>query len=233
MLEKDIINKIKELKQIKPQKDWVFSFKADLFKDEIKESFNFFSLFNKPALAGLIMSLMFFGLFGFAQTSVPGDLLYPVKKMAEKGQLAFISEENRTENSLVMADKRLEELAKIVQSNQVKKLATAINEVEASVSTAARNISKTGATSSSPVAVKNIVDKTKEIEFKIEEIRALGVVIGGAELLQEERVKLEGIEDSEEKNNEEEIEEIEEIEDSEKIEEELDETQQDVQEVKE
>jgi hypothetical protein len=187
--EKNLINQIKQLKQIKPQKDWVFSLKTDLFKDELKESFVFFPLF-KPALACLTMFALFFGLFGFAQTSVPGDLLYPVKKIAEKGQLAFVSQENRPQNSLVMADKRLEELIKIVESNQVKKLATAINEVESSVSEAARNISRIEATSSNPVIIKDIVDKTKKLEFRIEEIRALGVVIGGEEL-QEVSARLE------------------------------------------
>ena len=178
MTGKDIFSQIKQLKQIKPQKDWVFSLKTDLFKDEAKESFVFFPLF-KPALACLTMFTLFFGLFGFAQTSVPGDLLYPVKKIAEKGQLAFVSQENRPQNSLAMADRRLEELIKIVESNQVKNLATAINEVESSVSEVAKNISRIEATSSSPVAIKNIVDKTKKLEFRIEEVRALGVVIGG------------------------------------------------------
>ena len=185
MTEKDLINKIKTLKQIKPQKDWVILSKNRILEQETDKAQTFVSFFPffKPALATLTVFAIFFGLFGFAQTSVPGEFLYPMKRMAERSQSIFVPEQNKLQNSLKLADKRLEELTRIVESNQVKNLPQAINEVQTSVSEAARNISKIEATSSSPVAIKDMVNKTQELEFKIEEAtRSLGVVIDNDEL---------------------------------------------------
>jgi len=166
--EKELIGKLQELRQIKPEKEWV-----SLTKTQILGEIPGFTLlpYFKPALAGLIAVFVLFGLFGFAQSSLPGDFLYPIKKIIERGQAVFVSEADMPQVSLELANKRLEELTKIAETNQVKKLAPALNEFQASVSEVNKNISKMAA------ITPDIVDKVKKIEEKTEKIsKTFGVV---------------------------------------------------------
>ncbi len=85
-------------------------------------------------------------MFGFAQNSLPGNFLYSIKKITEKSQALFVSDKGKTEFSFNLADKRLEELTKIAENNQVKNLPQAINEVQASISEAVKNLSNSSDT---------------------------------------------------------------------------------------
>ncbi|MBL7142217.1 MAG: hypothetical protein ISS83_00925 [Candidatus Pacebacteria bacterium] len=146
MTEKELIGKIQELRQIKPRKDWVLSVKTQILgpspglRASETPGFTFFPYF-KPALAGLVSVFVLFGLFGFSQNSVPGSFLYSIKKITEKSQSFFVSDEGKTDFSFNLADKRLEELTRIAENNQVKNLPQAITEVQASISEAVKNLS--------------------------------------------------------------------------------------------
>jgi len=106
--ETDLVKKIQGLKQIQPDKDWIVSTKTQILGEEPKVLF--FPYF-KPVFAGLIVFVMLFGSFGFAQNSLPGDLLYPLKKVTERGQAIFVSEEEKPGFQLKLTNERLEELA--------------------------------------------------------------------------------------------------------------------------
>jgi len=191
MKEKELISQLQQLRQIEPSKDWVISTKNQVLGESPK-----FTLFPylKPAFAGLVCVFVLFGLFGFAQSSVPGDFLYSFKKIAEKSRTIFVSEQELPQTSLELANKRLEELTKIAEANQVKKLTPAIIEFQASLSEAARSLSRMEATSSDPIAIKKIVEETKKLDEKKQLVEeALGVVFGGEEFdeLQEVSEKLE------------------------------------------
>jgi len=138
MTEKEIIGKIQELRHIKPRKDWVLSNKTQLLGQDT--GFVFLPYF-KPALAGLVCVFVCLGLFGFAKDSVPGSFLYSIKKIGEKGQSFFVSDEEKADFALNLADKRLEELTRIAESNQSRNLPQAITEVQASISEAVKNLS--------------------------------------------------------------------------------------------
>lgn len=189
MEEKQLIGKLRKLRQIKPNPNWVVLTKSQILGQD-KPSLSLSSvgyclrLFfgQRLAYAGLIFVFILVGLFGLGQKSLPGDLLYPIKKITEKSQAVFVSEENKPQASLELANKKLEELTKIAQTNQVKNLAPAINEFQASVSEAAKNLSRIDATSSDPAVVKKFVDQAKNIEKKVKEVKSLGVVIEGEEL---------------------------------------------------
>jgi len=130
----------------------------------------------RPVYAGLIAVLILFGLLGFAQNSLPGDPLYSIKKITERAQTVFVAEEDLPRVQLELADKRLEELARVAQENRVKNLSSAINETKASISEANKNLAK----ASSPAEVKKIVD---EIEEKAQVInQTLGVAFGEEEI---------------------------------------------------
>ncbi|MFA4998913.1 MAG: DUF5667 domain-containing protein [Candidatus Paceibacterota bacterium] len=169
--EKELISKLQELRQIKPEKDWVSLTKTRILGED--PGFYFLPFF-KPALVGATFAFVLF-VFGFVQNSVPGDFLYSVKKIAEKGQAIFVSDQERPQANLELAGKRLEELAKIAETNQTRKLPQAINEFQTSVSEANKSLER----NADPVAVKRIVD---QIEKKMQAISSLGVVVDGEEL---------------------------------------------------
>jgi len=146
--DKELIGKIRKLRQIEPSKDWVFLTKTQLLGEEIgreRISINFFpfwKMFWKPALVTVSTFGVLFGLFAFSQNALPGELLYSVKKMAEKGQAVFVSESEMPKYNLEIANKRLEDLNEIAETHQGQKLAQAIEEVEKSKAKAVKDISK-------------------------------------------------------------------------------------------
>jgi len=177
MTEKELIGKIRELRQIQPSKDWVSLTKSQILGKEDKYN-NLISvfqiLFSKPAYAGLVVVFVLFGLFGFSQNSLPGDLLYPIKKITERSQAVFVSEEELPKYNLEIANKRLEELNEIAQTNQVKKLAPAISEFQANISEAAKSLAKVKGQD-----VEKIVAQTKKLEEntkKVEEVLATKIL---------------------------------------------------------
>ncbi len=180
MNDKQLINQIQLLKQIKPRQDWVVSVKSQILQDEVQPSVSVTQVFSRmflqlrPAFVSLVVLVAIIGTFGFVQNSLPGDLLYPVKKVAEQGQAKFlVSEQDIVHYKLEMANKRLEELTRIAQVNQVKKLAPAIAEFQANVAEAAENLIK-----AKDLNIKEIVADTQKLEENKAKIEALGIVIG-------------------------------------------------------
>ncbi len=119
--------------------------------------------------------MLFVGLFGLAQISLPGDALFSLKKATERGESVFVSQNGEVKYNIELVNRRLDELTKIAKNNTVKNLASAINELQASVSKAAESLAKPG--SASKYAVKDIVADVKNIENKVEEVKSLGVEI--------------------------------------------------------
>jgi hypothetical protein len=193
MTEQELIKKIKVLKQIRPRRDWVVLTKSQILGQEPKRSLapfggelfswsleTFPRLFLRPR--PVLVSLIFLGIlitavFGFAQNALPGDSLYSLKRISEKSRVVFVSETNKPKAHLELANKRLEELTKIATTNQTEKLASALSEVQASVSQAAKDLKK-------PKKItKEIVDQTKKLEENKGKVEALGVLIGETEKL--------------------------------------------------
>lgn len=178
-----LISKLRELRQIKPNRDWVVLTKSQILGDyEPQTPNNLWEILSrilfqpKPVLVGVLTIFILFGLFGFAQNSLPGDILYPIKKIVEKSQAVFVSEEERPAFQLELANKRLEELNKIAQTNQVQKLAPAIKEVKTSLSEATKNLVK------SEKVDKEAVDKVVSLKENLEKVeRTLATKIGDEE----------------------------------------------------
>jgi hypothetical protein len=186
MTEKELIGKIEILSQIRPRKSWVILTKKRILGEEktipglILESFRTFQgLFfqYKLAFASLFLILILGGTFALAQKSLPGEPLFVIKKLTEKSRAVFVSEDEKPKIQLELANKRLEELSQIAQKNDVRKLAPAIDEFQANVLEAAKNLAKTKKVD------KEIIAKTKELEKNKEKIeKTLGSQIGTDEL---------------------------------------------------
>lgn len=151
----DLITQIKTLKNVQPRQDWVLATKDKILGEKIKaEVFPFF----KPVYAGLFCLLFIIGLFDFSQEALPGESLYYLKKVSERGQIFLASIEERPEIRLRLANKRLEELGLVAEQNQARKLASAMEEFQADVSEAAQDISRLEKIN------QDIVDQTHKLE---------------------------------------------------------------------
>ncbi len=187
MTEKHLIRQLKELADIQPRKDWVVLTKRRIFADEeISEAkpglLSFFPFFRyKLALAPIISVLIIIGLFGFAQNTIPGDLLFSVKKMTENAQVTFTSAIERPKAHLELANERLEELNRIAENNQVRNLDPAIKEFQANVVQATEEIMamNVNVTTSDPLILKGIVAETQKLEENKQKVeQVLATVIG-------------------------------------------------------
>ncbi len=182
MEEKEVIAKIKQLKQVKPNEDWVILSKQQILGEEEKSSFfNLEELVlglkllfrHKLAFASVVVLLVMIGTFGFAQKSVPGDMLFSIKRAGETGTGLFSLD--RMERDFNIANKRLEDLNKVARENNVNNLAPAINEYQASVSETAKAIQQE--VKDNPQATEEIVGKIKSLAQKTAEIESLGVEV--------------------------------------------------------
>ncbi|MCP3682235.1 MAG: hypothetical protein GY861_06035 [bacterium] len=106
MDEKDIIEQLKSLKEVKPDADWKTSNRDLLFSQvsasvtpEVKVSFlmHIFNFAKQPAMAVILVVLVIGGGFGvrFTSKSKPGDSLYIAKVISEKAQLAVTFNKNK------------------------------------------------------------------------------------------------------------------------------------------
>ncbi len=172
MTEPELIKKIKALKEIRPRKDWVLLTKSQILGEE--KSLELFPFF-KPVYAGVFFLLILIGLFEFSQKALPGEPLFSLKRIMEKVQTVFVSEDERPKLNLELANKRLEELNEIAQKNEVKKLAPAINEFKADVSQAAKNLAKVKKVNKEMVAQAK---KLEENKGKIEKVLATKIETG-------------------------------------------------------
>jgi len=187
MEEYRIIQKIKKLRQIEPEKDWVVLTKRQIvgfeniqikpsFTDQVLEVFQVLPGFNyKLALATIAVIAVLGGTIGFSQAALPGDLLYPVRKFVDKTGYLFVSKNNQPKLGLEIANKRLEELTMIARNNQGRNLAPAINEFRQSMVEAA---DKLKIVNGSLKITEEIVKETGKLRENREKVEALGVVVG-------------------------------------------------------
>jgi hypothetical protein len=166
MEDKNLIFKLKKLTQIKPEKEWVLLTKKRILGEE-RPSLPY--LFLKRAYSFLTLALiLIISLPVFAQFSLPGNPLYPIKKITERAKSFFVPENEKPAYQLELVQKRLEELKILAEKNETTKLPSAFKEVKETASQATKNLVK-----SKPIDPK-VLEKSvevakikKEIENKV------------------------------------------------------------------
>ena len=184
MTEKELIKKLKELKEIKPSEEWVVLTKENIIREGITENRAFLSsigsIFNvrpllKPVLAGAFCFSLLFGVFVLSQSQnvLPGDLLYSVKKISEQARLSLASEEEKPKVQLELTQKKLDELRKIAEENRGKNLASAVQEVEESMKQTAESLKKVAEVRNDGKIVKEVKEKVDIIEEQKGEVESI------------------------------------------------------------
>lgn len=198
----EFISKIEELKDVKPRPEWVVLTKAKILGQEYASSENhsphLWGIFGwRPAERGWrsitamsVSMAVLLAVFIGAQSALPGDPLYSLKRMTEKGQTAFVSTREKPKANIELASKRLEELGQIAKNNQSRRLAPAISEFQANVASVTKDLVAMSSTSSDMTAVKGIVQAAQELEENKRKVEAMGIVVGGTDELDSAILKL-------------------------------------------
>ena len=148
--EKDLIAKLSRLKKIEPRNSWVLFAKTNiqneankgveqklsLFK-EIGHLVSYVRYLERPAYIFAVLAFVVFGGIGYkvSQNSLPGDTLYPVRSAIEK-----ITTGSDSSAAFKVAERRLQDLRRVVEGNKVKNLASATEEFNLSVAEVSRGI---------------------------------------------------------------------------------------------
>jgi len=114
--EKILIKKIKELRKIKPHRDWVFSLKHDILETKFSPIFVFRPL---P-----VFSFLFFLSLLILKTiyALPGERLYFAKKAFLEFKNNIFLKEKEPEMMLALVDEKLKELENVSLKQETKKI---------------------------------------------------------------------------------------------------------------
>ncbi len=179
MTEQELIAKVRKLRQIQPSQDWVILTKKNILGEEsshrgrVSVSSLLATFRLRLVFAPVLAVFVLIGVFIFAQYSLPGNLLYYVKRAAEKGQAVFVSVEKRPKYNLELTSKRLEELNQIAQENQVKNIASALDEFQKTRAAAKKSVSNSIKGKSEKEAIKiakGVASELNEINKKEEKV---------------------------------------------------------------
>ena len=151
--QKQLIESLKQLKEIKPRAEWAVLLKSQIvaeketapvqarsvglkniisnFKFQISNSFS-----RRLAYSLAVILFLIVGVFGFAKYTVPGDLLFPIKKIAEQGQAALTGQPD----SLASLNNSISDLSQLAKAGRKNNIPSAINEVNANVSELVKNL---------------------------------------------------------------------------------------------
>jgi len=164
-MEQDLIKKIKQLKKIQPSQEWLDSTRLELASIAAPSNqelslnpFNWFRGFQLQPVALVSCLLLIFTAGPWltlkaSQTSLPGDVLYSVKRASEGIQTTVASDDSKAQLQVEFASRRLEELTKITgdsltseeKSERVKKVVDNLRDNLAEASVYAAQASKENA----------------------------------------------------------------------------------------
>ncbi|MBL7155297.1 MAG: hypothetical protein ISS88_02210 [Candidatus Portnoybacteria bacterium] len=183
-MEQDLIKKIKQLKKIQPSQEWLDSTRLELASMAAPSSqelslnpFNWFRGFHlQPVALGICLLLIFtvgpWLTLKASQASLPGDVLYSVKRASEGIQTTVASDESKAQLQVEFAGRRIEELTKITgdsltseeKSERVKEVVDNLrdNLAEASVYAARASKEKAMVMAKKTKSIKEELDKNRE-----------------------------------------------------------------------
>ena len=154
MTQKKLIASIQQLKEIKPRKEWAVLLKSQILAEKqimletpIRQAkpvgiMDIFSLVFAPrklVYAFSVILLFVVGIFGFAGSTVPGDILFPIKKIAEQSQAA-LTRQTTLKQDVATLGNRINDLAQVAKEGRKDNIPSAISEVSANASQLAKSL---------------------------------------------------------------------------------------------
>lgn len=192
-----IVEQLKDLKQVKPNKDWVDS-QRNLLLSQIKQQSaakpqsvfvnswylfksvlpgSFLKFVARPVGVLTVMILFVFGtgMFGVnaSKGSIPGDILYPVKLTSEKVKVGFtVAGEKQAELHVQFAEERVKEIEKVVKSgsepeNKKQKIKVSADGLTSEMKKAQIQLDKV---KQEPKKAQEVIAVAKKVDEKTDEI---------------------------------------------------------------
>ena len=120
------------------------------------------SVFFQRKIAYAFATLLFviIGLVGFAKYTVPGDLLFPVKKIAEQSQ-ATLTGQTGFKQGVAALSSRIADLAQVSKDGRTGNIPSAISEISANASALAKNLKANPV--QDPATIKEIANSLKTL----------------------------------------------------------------------
>lgn len=153
--EKQLIESLKQLKEIKPRKEWAILLKSEILNSKLETNpkskilisktvsdfgLRISSLFSRK-LAYSFATLVFviIGIIGFAEYTVPGDLFFPVKKLSEQSQAALAGQSVLRQDVAALSN-RINDLAQVAKEGKKDNIPSAISEINANAKDLAQSL---------------------------------------------------------------------------------------------
>ncbi|MCX6722529.1 MAG: hypothetical protein NT094_00480 [Candidatus Staskawiczbacteria bacterium] len=163
--EKQLIEQIKTLKEIQPRKEWAVLLKSQILteKPAFAESFvetkqigikvveqpaksvgimdilSFIFSQKKLAYSFAVILFLIVGTFGFMGYTMPGDLLFPVKKIAEQSQ-ASLTGQTSINQDVAKLNSRINDLSQVAKKGRMDNIPSAISEININAKALAKNL---------------------------------------------------------------------------------------------
>ena len=154
--QKQLIEQVKGLKEIKPRQEWVSLLKSRIIAERQTENafqntpakkagildilpYVFFQ--KKTAYAFATLVFLVVGVLGFAQYTMPGDALFPVKKLAEQSQ-ANLMGQTTLNKEIANLSNRINDLAQVAKDGRKENIPSVIVEIKANASELAKNFTQ-------------------------------------------------------------------------------------------
>jgi hypothetical protein len=187
MTEKELLDKLNEFKQIKPNSDWANWLLANILSQRQETiitrpriklvSFSFLRQYQKALISAAFVAL-FASTFVLAQTSLPGNPLYPIKTLTQDVRIALAPTDYKPVVRMQVAKSRLQDIAQTHQKDNIALLS--------------QNVQKDLETI--PKELKNIQNKNKTLTYSKQvqtEAQGLKDIISQTQLQPQEKEALE------------------------------------------
>lgn len=179
--EKKLIDSLKQLKDIKPRKDWAVFLKSQILEDisiqaekqveiktikqpskltEIINILSFVFIQKKLAYSLAIVFLFIVGVFGFAQYTVPGELLFQTNKIPDQSK-ASLTGQTLIKQDITRLNSKINNLSKIANTGKIENIPSAISEININIKELSDNFKKD--TIKDPETIKEIALSLKTL----------------------------------------------------------------------
>ncbi|MEI7425010.1 MAG: hypothetical protein WCK10_02745 [Candidatus Staskawiczbacteria bacterium] len=140
ILQKQLISSLKQMNNIKPRKEWAVLLKSQILAEKssevktISQPATFAAVINaifspkKLSYSFAVILFLIVGVFGFSRYTMPGDLLFPVKKIGEQSVATF-SGQTKLNQDILALDNRISELVQVAKEERMNNIPSAISEI--------------------------------------------------------------------------------------------------------
>jgi AAA+ ATPase superfamily predicted ATPase len=175
LTQKQVIKAVKGLKMIKPNQEWVSLLKSQILTEQPFERTISVITAKKIGLIEILKSAIFqrkmayafasfvfviTGIFGFAQYTMPGDLLFPIRKASEQSQAALTFQTGLKQNMTAL-NNRISDLTQASKQGRQDSIPSTIVEIKSDITELAKTL-KDNPTNSTQV-IKDIASSLKTL----------------------------------------------------------------------